>query len=454
MRQEFILLFDLKEQVESVQLQLDCGIINNVDADEEIMKIKQKEQKIREKLVLERHKNKDGTPKKISYHEPTKDYANGYWYTRISNNYKPRRATYDLLINALFDYYGIRIEGTTVNAMWDLAITEKRKISTKTEETFECKENYYKRYITPHFAKRDIRTITDIDIQAYTKTLVTENTLTVHNYNDYKGVLNLIFNFALRHGIIKTNPVAMIDNAEYRTMCISSNARHADEKILSAEEIEILKDAVSDRSTDSRYHGYYVFGYMIRFSIETGMRAGELCSLKWSDINDNGAMGSIHIHTQQRELKHPLRYVEVSWTKDERGQSKGGRYFPLTEKIIEILDELKENQRQIGVSSEYVFCTNEGTWVPKRYFEKALSTLCTACNLPKTNNHALRMALNSNVFIPLNIPVTERARLLGHSVETNLRYYSFERKDYVYRVGNLLNCFSSEPQPNPEMKIS
>ena len=56
-----------------------------------------------------------------------------------------------------------------------------------------------------------------------------------------------------------------------------------------------------------------------------------------------------------------------------------------------------------------------------------------------TNNHAFRMSLNSNVFIPLGLPATERARLLGHSVETNLRYYSFAGKDSLDDICAILN---------------
>ena len=56
-----------------------------------------------------------------------------------------------------------------------------------------------------------------------------------------------------------------------------------------------------------------------------------------------------------------------------------------------------------------------------------------------TNNHAFRMSLNSNVFIPLGIPVTERARLLGHSVETNEKYYSYARKNSMQDICALLN---------------
>lgn len=49
------------------------------------------------------------------------------------------------------------------------------------------------------------------------------------------------------------------------------------------------------------------------------------------------------------------------------------------------------------------------------------------------------MSLNSNVFIPLGIPVTERAYLLGHSVETNERFYSHMRTESLTDIKELLN---------------
>lgn len=60
-------------------------------------------------------------------------------------------------------------------------------------------------------------------------------------------------------------------------------------------------------------------------------------------------------------------------------------------------------------------------------------------NLPVTNNHAFRMSLNSNVFIPNGIPVTDRARLLGHSVETNIKHYSYARIGVDQEIIDRLN---------------
>ena len=58
--------------------------------------------------------------------------------------------------------------------------------------------------------------------------------------------------------------------------------------------------------------------------------------------------------------------------------------------------------------------------------------------------YALRKSLNSNVLIPLGIDVTDRAAMLGHSVETNLRHYSYAKKDNTDALIALLNDSDNE----------
>lgn len=60
------------------------------------------------------------------------------------------------------------------------------------------------------------------------------------------------------------------------------------------------------------------------------------------------------------------------------------------------------------------------------------------------------MALNSYVFIPMGLPVTERAKILGHSVDTNLKYYSFARADdYLSDISQRWDSFISANQGTP-----
>ena len=119
-----------------------------------------------------------------------------------------------------------------------------------------------------------------------------------------------------------------------------------------------------------------------------------------------------------------------------------GRHFPLTKKIKSILHMLKEKQKALKINSEYIFCHENGDWIKTTAYQTCLRRLCRNVlgNDAITNNHAFRMSLNSNVFIPLGIPVTERARMLGHSVKTNLDYYSKAGKDNIEEICALLDA--------------
>ena len=54
------------------------------------------------------------------------------------------------------------------------------------------------------------------------------------------------------------------------------------------------------------------------------------------------------------------------------------------------------------------------------------------------------MSLNSNVLLPLGISAADRAAMLGHSIETNLKYYSFAQKDYLDNVRALLDSVTGD----------
>lgn len=94
------------------------------------------------------------------------------------------------------------------------------------------------------------------------------------------------------------------------------------------------------------------------------------------------------------------------------------------------LDELKALQEEKGISSEYIFCHPDGEWIKTDAYETCLRRLMQHLKLKVTHNHAFRKTLNSNIFIKkLKLLVTQRAELLGHSVATNEKHYSFTDTD-------------------------
>ncbi|MCR5728738.1 MAG: tyrosine-type recombinase/integrase [Lachnospiraceae bacterium] len=288
-------------------------------------------------------------------------------------------------------------------------------------------------------------------MKEYTQTLVNSLHPKKKAFLQYKSVLNLIFSYAVEYDIISVNPVTAIKNAVYLKSCDTKTAIPED-KILSEDEIELVKATVRQRMKHSRYHGYFINGYAILLSIETGMRAAELPALKWSDVYDD----YIHIHAQQLQhvRKGYTEYYYADWTKNEKGVSQDGRKYPLTDAIFDLLCELRALQTDLGIKSEYIFCHEDGEWIKTDAYDTCLRRLMKSLSLPVTNNHAFRMSLNSNVFIArCDMPVTERARLLGHSVETNLKNYSYALKDGLNDLKALLNGHSRQVAPRYHQNV-
>lgn len=426
-------------------------MISQADVADERNMIKEKEYQLKKKLVDKVHITSTGERRSIVHHDaPTKSYSSGYVYTKVQGKKVIKAKTEEELYDRLYDYY-FGVTNYSVSDVFELAIQEKKAIENPKDETIRRYHYEFKRYFSEEFQNRDITSVSDSDLKKYTQNLVNSQSMTSKRFLSYKGVLNLVFGYAYSSGIITSNPVAKIKNALYLKSCDCSTS-DSDDKILTQEEIQGLIDEAKQRASN----GYYVYYYALRFSALTGVRIGELCSLKWSDINFESY--TIHIHTQQLSVFKDghYQYYEVGYTKNERGQSRGGRLFPLTDDILSLLSELSEVLKANGIKSEYIFCYANGDWMNTMSYKSFLGKLTRKHNLSATSNHALRRSLNSNVLIPMGISVADRAKLLGHSVETNLKHYSYAKKDYLENARDLFNNSSDpvkEPQGNPNDTI-
>ena len=92
----------------------------------------------------------------------------------------------------------------------------------------------------------------------------------------------------------------------------------------------------------------------------------------------------------------------------------------------------------------WVFCKENGEWITTVSYYESLYKVCKKLGLKLNNNHAFRIALNSYVYVPMGLPVTERAKLLGHSVDTNLKHYTFARTDdYLEELSEKIDAFNA-----------
>ena len=435
---------NVKTEIKTLKINLDIGIIEAGDALTEYNELTKKELKLKEKFVREVHRRNDGNERIIKHHLPTDKNPKDYWITIMEDGKRISDASYEKLICHLYRYYPGELEDHSIKALFDAALHEKEISENPKQRTLERYRANFKRLVSEEFASKDIREVTPLYLKELTQKWVNSEHPKKALYMAYKGILNLIFDYCMIHGVITSNPVKSLQNKVYLKSCDLSKPEPA-EKILSPEEIDRVKAEIRRRMTMKKYGRYYVNGYALLFAIETGVRVGELCAIKWSDVYEN----RIHIHSQQLSEDttpgHTTFYF-VPYTKNEKGISTDGRDFPLTNAIRSLLDEVKALQTEMGIRSEFIFCHEDGRWITTEAYMTFLYKLCHSLGLNVTNNHAFRMSLNSNVLIPLGISAADRAAMLGHSVETNLRFYSYARKGYLDDVRSRLNTGFNTPE--------
>jgi len=148
-------------------------------------------------------------------------------------------------------------------------------------------------------------------------------------------------------------------------------------RILSNEEFELLYISASDQ-----------FKPILLTAIRTGMRLGEILSLKWEDIN----------------LKEDYLLVKDS-------KNYESRYIPIHPELKQALINLKEKS-----NNEYVF---EGRKTIKRQWQNALKK----SGIAHCRFHDLRHTFGSNLVMN-GVDIVTVAELMGHKDLTMTKRYS------------------------------
>ena len=137
------------------------------------------------------------------------------------------------------------------------------------------------------------------------------------------------------------------------------------------------------------------------FMIETGIRAGELLALKWSDIQLDRCRMKIHATIVN------LMYNTAEYQDSAKSKSSN-RILPLTPRAIDILTRLKRER-----TTEWVF-EQDG----RRYtYQKLMYQTKKLCHLAKVKyygEHVFRHTFATNCYYK-GIDMKILSRLMGHS---------------------------------------
>lgn len=157
--------------------------------------------------------------------------------------------------------------------------------------------------------------------------------------------------------------------------------------------------------------------------LSSGMRIGEICGLKWSDVDV--LEGVIHIrHTLQRIyiIEDGEKHTELLL--DTPKTINSSRDIPMSSELLKIMKQFNK-----VVNPEYFVISNDANPIEPRTYRNYYKKLCKKLNLPELKFHGLRHSFATRC-IESNSDYKTVSVILGHSnISTTLNLYVHPNKE-------------------------
>ena len=182
-------------------------------------------------------------------------------------------------------------------------------------------------------------------------------------------------------------------------------------------ELDVLS-VINHRKILNYIQSHFTFtGLGVYISLNTGMRIGEICALKWSDINVDEGIISVRrtierIYIIEGEKKHTELVIDTPKTKNSR------REIPMSKDLLAIIRPLKK-----VVNDEFYVLTNDERPTEPRTYRNYYNALMEKLGVPKLKYHGLRHSFATRC-IEAGCDYKTVSVLLGHSnISTTLNLY-------------------------------
>lgn len=351
------------------------------------------------------------------------------WFTDIDDITMPkgkrkiRKSTEEKLYEALAEFYidnaSCRVSISYLFFKW---IEWKRTPGNESNISrimLSWKAYYLDEPLSQQLIRKPVTQITSTELRVWA-----ENLLRKHYPVDRKkfsrmfSIINNCFEFGCddEYNLVSSNLWLKARKKINPDLLVTNPTPSDESQVFTNEERKLMRKLVfedlvtySDRPTSA--------GLQILFMLETGLRMGECCGLKWSDIR----YGRLYIQRQARN--DGVR----EWTKTTNGY----RDIPLTKEANRILDEVRKFNDEHGFKAEWIFQSDKAEYDYRLSYNAAnnkLAKLCKRMNSVRKSPHKLRKTCLSILLDNPNVSNRTVQRFAGHSdISTTITYYSFDR---------------------------
>lgn len=337
-----------------------------------------------------------------------------YYEVRWTDNGEKKGKTFSRKIDA--DQYERRIlqelEQRALHDGWNQRFKEVAALWIRRQQQSDLSSSYIKRVdgiirnqLNPAFEDVYVKDITPPLVEKWVGDLLDAG-MTKANANEHIKVLKAVINYHVSLGRIPYNPIGKFQLLRKKMVEFIIWDREQAAKFL-----RLMKEKYSENNK-------WVYRVYV-LALNTGMRAGELWGLRWSDVL-----------WKDRLIKIEQTCDVLTRTLKIGTKSKKVRFVPLTDAVKEVLEEERKERKDL--SCNLVFpCGSRPVMhdnFRRDHWEKDLVLAEDNVGVKPIRFHDLRHTA-ATLLLQAGLEVTEVQQILGHaSVTTTMRY--------VHLIGN------------------
>ena len=281
------------------------------------------------------------------------------------------------------------------------------------ETTIPRVESDWKKfYENDPIVDRRIRELTKLELDEWIHAKIREHDMTKNIYFNMSLIIRQCLDYAVELEVMEENLFRKV-KVDARRMFRKVHKKKDSTQVYSKDEvILIFREAWNDFENSKRLV-YRLAPLAVMFQFQTGLRIGELCAVKFSDVN-NGVL------TVCRMLQRDSgKVVDHTKTHDDRE-------VLLTDAALEIIEVARAYQDQNGGTGEYIFSTEDQPF-PHREVNVLLKKYCERLGILYRSSHKSRKTFISSL-IDAGININTIRSYVGHADErTTYGSYCFDR---------------------------
>lgn len=295
--------------------------------------------------------------------------------------------------------------------------------------TLQRNNDDYKKFIKGTFIdSKRITDITSLDLEKFLNNAINEHQLTRRSFNNLNSIFNGLFAYALKAKDIEKNPT--VDLEIKNTNIRVESAKTGKTEVFKDNEVELITKYIFEHYLEFQP----IVSLALLLNFQLGLRVGELCTLKKSDVLFDERV--ICINRTERSYK-PLELVDGKIVEHTtihtvcEGETKknSNRVIPLSDEALSIISEVLRLQRKKNITSEFLFPHESGKHVLRERYNEILEHYCKKVSIPVKSIHKTRKTVLSKLF-KNGFGLDEVMEISGHRDKATLvKHYLFATED-------------------------